>query len=584
MSSCESVRRPVAVCILIFAVCCSAACGDDDGGGTAEPVDLAALALVPEPASLAPGSGFFELRRRTSIIAGVGARAEAEKLAAMLRPATGLALEVRDATSDTVADANIDFRLVADAGGIGTEGYRLQVTTSEIRIRATAPAGLYYAAQTLRQLLPQEIFRDSVVEGVAWRVPSVAIEDRPDFEWRGAMLDVGRHFMPAGFVRKFIDLLALHKLNRFHWHLTEDQGWRIEIEKYPLLTEIGAFRSESPVRPHPELGLLNSLVTAVLEREGNAPSFDGVPHGGFYTQAEIREIVAYAAERHIVVIPEIDMPGHTRAAVASYPEIGNTGVPIEVATTYGIHQDILNVEESTFEFLEDVLDEVMDLFPGPYVHTGGDEAPRTQWENSPEARDRIAELGLSNVDDLQNYFTDRMAGFVRDSGRRMMGWNCLFHDDLPSDVIIVSWVGQNPGIVAAEAGHDVVMADFTTIYFDYPEALSSQAEALLQTVVPGFNPSGALNPLEDVYAFDPIPAGLSEAAAAHILGAQGQLWTEWINDGSEAESRAFPRLSALAEVLWTPAASRDYGDFQRRLDRRHLGRLDELDVDYFPTP
>jgi len=425
-----------------------------------------------------------------------------------------------------------------------------------VQVRAFQEPGLFYAIQSLRQLLPADVYRSAPVGTPEWRMPCVEIEDMPRFGWRGAHLDVCRHFMPKSFIKKFIDLLALHRMNTFHWHLTDDQGWRIEIKRYPRLTEVGAWRKESLVG-HYRHSMEN-------------PIYDGKPHGGFYTQQDIREIVAYAQERFVNVLPEVEMPGHAQAAIAAYPELGNTGQPVEVDTKWGIRENVFNANESTIVFLQNVLEEVLALFPSEFIHVGGDECPKRQWRESPEAQARMRELGLANEDELQSYFIRRMDTFLTQKGRRLLGWDEILEGGLAPNATVMSWRGEEGGIAAAKAGHDVVMAPNTYTYLDYYQSEDREGEPLA---------IGGYVPLEKVYHYEPIPAALAREAAHHVLGAQGQLWSEYMPDYRQVEYMAYPRLCALAEVVWTPPQRKDYQEFLSRL-AHHLKRLDALDVNY----
>jgi hexosaminidase len=396
------------------------------------------------------------------------------------------------------------------------------------------------------------------MDGTAWTVPAVSIEDYPRFVWRGFMLDVARHFMPKEFVKKTIDLLAFHKLNRLQLHLTDDQGWRIEIRRYPRLTQVGAWRRET-----------------IMGRPADDSTkwrFDGEPHGGFYTQDDIREIVAYAQARFVTVVPEIEMPGHSQAAIAAYPELGNRGDTLPVLTFWGVNPNILNPGDPTIAFEQNVLTEVMALFPSRWIHIGGDEAPKAQWKVSPLAQSRMRELGLKDENELQSYFTHRMDQFLTAHGRSLIGWDEILEGGLAPNATVMSWRGTEGGIAAARAGHDVVMAPTSHTYFDYYQSADTTTEPLA---------IGGFLPLDTVYAFDPVPAGFTATEASHVLGGQGQVWTEYIADPKRVEYMAFPRASALAEVLWTPRANREYGDFVRRLTT-HVGRLAVLDVQYRP--
>ncbi|MGH7220984.1 MAG: beta-N-acetylhexosaminidase, partial [Nitrospiraceae bacterium] len=381
------------------------------------------------------------------------------------------------------------------------------------------------------------------MSNIDWAVPCVQIEDYPQFQWRGALLDVARHFMPKEFVKKFIDLLALHKLNSFQWHLTDDQGWRIEIKKYPKLTQIGAWRKET-------------LVGRLEHESQKELKFDGTSHGGFYTQDDAREIVEYARVRHINVVPEIEMPGHAQAAIAAYPELGNTGHLLEVGTKWGVVENIFNPKETTILFLQDVLTEVLEMFPSGFIHTGGDEAVKTQWKASAEVQARIKELGLKNEEELQGYFTGRMAEFLSSRGRRLIGWDEILEGGVPRNATVMSWRGEKGGIAAAQAGHDVVMAPTGYTYFDYYQSRDKDKEPLA---------IGGYLPLETVYGYDPVPREIAPEFRKHVLGSQGQLWTEYLPYPKRVEYMAFPRLAALAEVTWTSKEKKNYAEFLERL-------------------
>ncbi|HLB82461.1 MAG TPA: beta-N-acetylhexosaminidase [Gemmatimonadales bacterium] len=514
-------------------------------------------AIIPRPAHIARASGAFTLTAATVITTDRATRRLGELLGDYLFPATGFRLTVRTGGAPAGAPA-ISIRLDSALARFGDEGYRLDVRPTGIAIRAYGPAGAFYALQTLRQLLPPEIFRQATVTGVAWVVPAVAIQDAPRFAWRGIHLDAARHFMPKEFVKKLIDLAALHKLNRFHWHLTDDQGWRLEIKQYPRLTQVGAWRRQTIIgRP---------------DDDSTKWRFDAQPHGGFYTQDDVREIVAYARARFVTIVPEIEMPGHSQAAIAAYPELGNRGDTLAVWTGWGVDENILNPGDATVRFYQNVLTEVMALFPGRWIHIGGDEAPKTQWKASPLAQARIRELGLKDEDELQSWFTRRMDEFLTAHGRTLVGWDEILQGGLAPNAVVMSWRGVDGGIIAARAGHDVVMAPGSHTYFDhYPTADTANEPLAI----------GGYLPLDTVYAYEPIPAALAASEAHHVLGAQGQVWTEYIPDPKRVEYMAFPRACALAEVLWTPREEKDYTDFQRRL-AAHLARLTVLDVNYRP--
>jgi hexosaminidase len=538
---------------------------------------LGAQRIIPAPALLMVEEGGFTLGPGTVIQAPGEARPLGETLAGYLRPATGLPLPVRETWAEPGA---LRLRLEPLAVLGAPEGYDLRVDRDGVTLEAGRPAGLFHGLQTLRQLLPSQVFRAAKVDGVAWTLPAVTIEDRPRFPWRGSHLDAGRHFLPMDFIKKHLDLMALHKLNVFHWHLTDDQGWRLELRNHPLLTQVGAWRRETVL---PEF--------AHLDRPGQM-RFDHTPYGGYYTQDDVREIVAYAADRFITVVPEIDLPGHCTAAIAAIPELGNVpGRKLEVATSWGVFDTILNVDDATLATLKDVLDEVLDLFPSRFIHLGGDECPRTEWAHSERALARmvreglvppgttLAELQAYRGSDgkpaehpalarLQSWFMGQLDGFLTSRGRRLIGWDEISQGGLAQGAAVMCWRDEAWAVAAARSGHDVVMTPYAQTYFD-----------LYQTQGPEPLGAGGYLSLEQVYAFDPVPPGLTPAEAGHILGAQGQLWTEFVADPARAEYQLWPRLAALSEVLWSPPEARDLAGFLTRLDR-HLERLDALDVAY----
>ncbi len=517
------------------------------------------LAVIPRPVHMTRGTGTFLVTPATVVVTDRATRQIGYQLADWLQPATGYRLAVSGAAG--TAARTIALRLDPTLARLGDEGYRLSVSGTHIRIQAYRPAGVFYGVETLRQLLPPDILRAAPVTAVLWTVPAVEIEDMPRFAWRGAHLDVSRSFMPKEFVKKYIDLLALHKLNRFHWHLTDDQGWRIEIKKYPLLTSIGAWRRQSLVGQQRAYADTTQWV------------YDKIPHGGFYTQDDVREIVAYAQARFITVVPEIEMPGHAQAAIAAYPWLGNTGEQLEVLTHWGVDQNILNPSDSAIHFMQDVLTEVLALFPGHWIHTGGDEAPKQQWQASPVAQARIKELGLHSENELQSWMTAQMSQWLAARGRALIGWDEILEggtEGLARNAVVMSWRGMDGGIAAAQAGHDVVMTPTSNTYFDYYQSQNTVNEPLA---------IGGFLPLDTVYAFEPVPAAFDAAQAAHILGTQGQIWTEYQRTPKNVEYMVFPRLIALAEVAWTPRDLRNFADFSGRLSR-HLARLSVLDVSY----
>jgi len=525
--------------------------------------DTPPLALVPLPAAVTPKTGTFSLTASTVIVTDASLAAIGHQLAAMLGPATGFDLEVRVGKSPGAGFIALREQPTLSTP-LGSEGYQLEATPKGITIRGAAPAGVFYGVQTLRQLLPPAIFRQARVDGAAWDLPAVTIADTPRFSWRGSHLDVSRHFMPKEFVKKYIELLAQHKMNRFHWHLTDDQGWRIEIKKYPKLTDVGGWRPET-----------------LVGHESNDVSkmqFDGKRYGGFYTQDDIREIVQFAADRFITVIPEIEMPGHSQEVVAAYPELGSLppaapGTDAEVVqprTHWGVSPYLLNPDDQTVKFMQDVLTEVMALFPSPWIHVGGDEAVKTQWKANPEIEAKIETLGLKNEDELQSWFIRQMDSFLTSHGRRLIGWDEILQGGLAENATVMSWQGTNGAIAAARSGHDAVLADSGFTYLDHYQSRDTKNEPLA---------IGGFLPLERVYGWEPMPAALEPEFQKHILGLQGQLWTEYLPDPKAVEYMAFPRISALAEAGWTPGDRRNFDDFRSRLIVE-LDRLGIQDVNY----
>ena len=514
-------------------------------------------AVIPRPAVLTPAAGHFTLTSRTVVIADPMFTAVGKAFARDIAGATGFEPSVARVGLLVTGAIQLVRARGADTLTLGDEGYRLDVSPSGVLVRAAAPAGAFYALETLRQLLPPAIYRSAPVGNTTWRAAAVHIEDVPRFTWRGSHLDVSRHFMPKEFVKKYIDLLARHKMNRFHWHLTEDQGWRLEILKYPRLTRVGSCRAETLVGPH--------------QPDPAKRVFDGTPHCGYYTQDDVREIVAYAASRFITIVPEIEMPGHAQAAIAAYPQLGvRRDTTVGVMQVWGVSDFILNPTDSTVAFMQDVLGEVMGLFPGPWIHIGGDEAVKTQWQASAGVQARIKQLGLKDEHELQSWFVQQMDVFLTKAGRRLVGWDEILEGGLAENATVMSWRGTEGGIAAARANHDVVMAPNSHTYFDHYQSRETKREPLA---------IGGFLPIDTAYAFDPVPATLTPAEARHILGAQAQLWTEYIRDPKELEYMAFPRMSAMAEALWTPQPRKDFGDFMQRLTA-HLLRLDALDVKY----
>ncbi|MFI6276301.1 beta-N-acetylhexosaminidase [Streptomyces sp. NPDC050988] len=521
--------------------------------------------LIPGPLSMsASGDGVFPLDEETTLRAGPETEGTARWLRAVLVAATGLPLrEGEPGPSGHAAENSVELRLDPQ---LPPEGYRITVRDRRALVAGGGPAGVFWGAQTLRQLLGPDAFRRAPLRRTGWALPETEIQDAPRFAWRGLMLDVSRHFMPKDGVLRYLDLMAAHKLNVFHFHLTDDQGWRIEIKRYPKLTETGSWRART------KFGHRAS------------PLWEEKPHGGFYTQDDIREIVAYATERHIAVVPEIDIPGHSQAAIAAYPELGNTDVidttSLSVWDTWGVSKNVLAPTDNVLRFYEGVFEEVLDLFPADavgfseFVHIGGDECAKDQWEASPTAKARIVDLGLADVDELQSWFIRHFDNWLAARGRRLIGWDEILEGGLAPGAAVSSWRGYRGGITAARAGHDVVMCPEQQVYLDHRQHGGPDEPV----------PIGFVRTLEDVYRFEPVPPELTSDQARHVLGTQANLWTEVMEDRTRVDYQAFPRLAAFAEVAWSALpepAERDFADFERRMTA-HYGRLDALGVSYRP--
>ncbi|NDV60059.1 family 20 glycosylhydrolase [Bacteroides sp. 519] len=491
---------------------------------------------LPQEITYTNGGSFF-IRNSTQISFPTGnseLQSNAEFLARYIREITGKQLKVIPLSDSQIDNAII---LTVEDDIENPEGYRLTVNSKEVKISGKTPTGVFYGIQTLRKSLPIE--KDTDIE-----LLPVEINDYPRFKHRGMHLDVGRHFFSTEFIKTYLDMLALHNMNNFHWHLTEDQGWRIEIKKYPRLTEIGATRKET-----------------VIGR--NSGEYDGKPYAGFYTQEEIKDIVAYAAERYINVIPEIDFPGHTLAALTAYPEFGCTGGPYEVATSWGVFKDVICIgNENAMTFLEDVLDEVLELFPSKIIHIGGDEAPRDRWKECPQCKARIKAEGLmadaehTAEDRLQSYCMARMEKFLNNRGRSIIGWDEILEGDVAPNATVMSWRGMEGGIKASQLGHDVIMTPANYVYFDYQQTADLTNEP---TGIGGFVD------VEKVYSLEPMPSDLTNEEKNRIIGVQANLWTEYVSTPEHAEYMVLPRMAALCEVQWLVPEKKDYRDFAQRL-------------------
>ncbi|SPF03184.1 beta-N-acetylhexosaminidase [Streptomyces sp. MA5143a] len=516
--------------------------------------ELDGTELIPAPRRVFrnhPGRG--RLDEGTRLVAGPGTEGVARWLRATVGAATGYALAEDDGSAP-----RLTLGIEPD---LPPEGYRVVIGSADHLIQGGSAAGVFRGAQTFRQLLGPDAYRRAPLSpDQDWDLPEVTVEDAPRFAWRGLLLDVARHFLPKDQVLRYLDLMAAHKLNVLHFHLTDDQGWRIEIERYPRLTEVGSWRART------KFGHRAS------------PLWEEKPHGGHYTRDDLREIVAYAAERHITVVPEIDIPGHSQAAIAAYPELGNTDVvdtaSLTVWDTWGINENVLAPTDNTLRFYEGVLEEVLELFPSTFVHIGGDECVKDQWKRSATAQARIRELGLTDEDGLQSWFVRHFDNWLTARGRRLIGWDEILRGGLAPGAAVSSWRGYAGGVTAARAGHDVVMCPEQHVYLDH-----RQHDGPDEPV-----PIGYVRTLEDVFRFEPVPPELTPEEALHVLGTQANVWTEVMEDPARVDYQVFPRLAAFAEVAWSrlPApAERDFADFERRMTA-HYRRLDALGVGYRP--
>ncbi len=510
---------------LLAALWCAAACS--------RPVAEGSFAVIPLPQEVEQTEDVpFVIDEKVRIVYPSGnqkMKANAAFLAGYVEEATGLRLE-------QVETNGKGKNIILELGDTpyGAEGYQLVSDKNKVLIKAATEKGVFYGIQTLRKAMPT-----GIAPGTLAALPAASIKDYPRLSYRGTMLDVGRHYFPVAYLKQFIDLLVLHNINTFHWHLTEDQGWRIEIKKYPELTKVGSKRKETIVNYETK-------------------EMDGKPYEGFYTQDEIREIVAYAAERYITVIPEIDMPGHMTAALASYPELGCTGGPYEVATQFGVFPEVLcGGNEKTLQFVKDVLTEVMELFPSPYIHIGGDECPKVRWKACPRCQAKIREQkikatpGHTAENQLQTWFMTQVESFINEHGRRMIGWDEVLEGGLTPDATIMSWRGTEGGVKAAQQHHDVIITPISHLYFSNPHILKLQG---LETV-------------KRVYNFEPVPQSLDSISRQYVIGAQASIWTEWIKDSSRLEYVTLPRLAAAAEIFWTRPERKNIDGFFARLPR-----------------
>ncbi|UNY97466.1 beta-N-acetylhexosaminidase [Zhouia spongiae] len=523
--------------------------------------------IIPKPVTVSSKDGKFLVDSGTIVTGDETLRNEGEYLAQLLTQAGGNQVSfVPEKTGGSIVYLNLDDSIENE------EGYKINVTYKEVSVSAKSPKGIFYGIQTLRQLLPANAEKQAVA---GLTIPAVEIVDNPVYGYRGMHLDVARHFFPTDFIKKYIDILAMHKMNTFHWHLTEDQGWRIEIKKYPKLTEVGGYRNGTIVGHYP--GTEN----------------DNKKYGGFYTQEEVKEIVKYAADRHITVIPEIELPGHSSAAIAAYPELScfpeeptevpngmmsekskelqANGTPKVVQESWGVYNDVYCAgKERTFEFLQDVLDEVIPLFPAKYVHIGGDECPKANWERCPNCQKRIKEEGLENEHELQSYFIQRIEKYLNSKGKSIIGWDEILEGGLAPNATVMSWRGEKGGIESAKQHHDVIMTPNHSCYFDHYQSKDKENEPLA---------IGGLTTVQDVYNYNPHPKELTAEESKYILGAQANVWTEYIGTTDYVEYMILPRMTALAEVVWSSNENKDWKDFHSRLVNMK-SRYDALGLNY----
>ncbi len=514
------------------------------------------VTIIPLPVEFQQYEGVFILNRRTIVYVD----ANNEELLRIAREfvhnfnvSSGYSLKIQEVPAKKAKkNRSILFTTGSGDQSLNKEGYKLSVSDDGVVIEALHPAGVFYGMQTLKQLLPVEIEINEKVNGICWCLPYVEIKDYPRFQWRGLHLDVSRHMSSVDFIKRYLDYMAMHKLNKFHWHLTDDQGWRIEIKKYPRLTEIGAWRDSTELH---------------FRRSG---IYDGTRYGGYYSQQEIKDIVAYAKTRYITVVPEIDMPGHAQSAIAAYPWLGVTGDSIPVKTNWGISEYLFNVKDETFLFLENVLLEVMELFPCEYIHIGGDEAVKKQWRESEEIQSKIRELGLKNEYELQSWFIQRIEKFVNSKGRYIIGWDEILEGGLAPNATVMSWRGEKGGIEAARDGNNVVMSPMLNLYFNIYQIEKEYSPRR-------FNEG--LVTLEKMYRYNPIPEELAEDQEKYVLGPHGCMWTAFVTTEEMIEHMLFPRLSALSEIAWSREKDKNWEDFKTRIPGQMM-RYKHLGVNY----
>lgn len=496
------------------------------------------VSIIPAPNQIEKGQGVFQLFPEIEIKADAGLEFESKYLKSIIDN------YFQENAPNGISKRKNEIKLLLSQSDNIKEAYELEIKNNEIVVSASNSAGIFYGIQSLQQLL---IIADN------GKLPEMKIMDSPRFEWRGMHLDCSRHFFTVEEVKKYLDYMSMYKMNNFHWHLTEDQGWRIEIKAFPRLTEIGAWREGTMVGKY------------------DNQEYDNIRYGGFYTQEEIKEVVEYAQERHINVVPEIEMPGHSLAALAAYPHLSCTGGPFKVARGWGVFEDVYCAgNEEVFEFLEAVMDEVLALFPSEYIHIGGDESPKKRWKNCEKCQKRIIEEGLEDEHQLQSYFIQRMERYLNAKGRKIIGWDEILEGGLAPNATVMSWRGTEGGIAAAKQSHFVVMSPGSPCYFDHYQVENIENEPLA---------IGGYNPLHKVYAYEPIPDALNPSESGFILGAQGNVWTEYMKTFSQVEYMAIPRMLALSEVLWSQVEDKNYEDFLNRL-KINTKILDRMEVNY----
>ena len=518
------------------------------------------LPLIPLPKEIKSSADIFTLTNKTQLVlTNEKFRQEADYLNNYLKVNYAIHLKI---VSEMPTDGNYIYITQPDFAAGFLENYDLTMNQNQLLFIAEGNAGLFYGIETLIQLMPLEKTISGVLGDAELKIPCANIKDSPRYQWRGMHLDCSRHFFSKEEVKKYIDYLAMYKFNVFHWHLVDDQGWRIEIKKYPLLTSIGSQRKETIIgKP-------------AFDKAGNPSKddkYDGKKYGGFYSQEDIKEIVEYAAIRHITIVPELEMPGHSLAALASYPQYSCDGGPFETYTKWGVSDDVYCAgNDSAFTFLENILSEVCDLFPGKYIHIGGDECLKDRWKACSKCQKRIVDEKLKDENGLQSYFVARIEKYLNSKGKQIIGWDEILEGGLAPNAAVMSWRGTAGGIAAAQQKHYVVMTPGKPCYFDHYQTKDKTIEPLA---------IGGYNPLDSVYAYNPTPKALSSEEAKYIMGAQGNVWTEYITDFSAVEYMSMPRMAALAEVLWTPSDKKDYKNFIERL-KIHAKLLDKMKVNY----